>query len=64
MTHNFDSYVDSLQVDLNQAHDTARAKFTSGGMVSENVAGRGADGLHVQLRSLGYLPQAVALADN
>ena len=63
ITHyNFDSYVDSLQVDWNRTQDTARSKFTSGGIVTENFAGRDADGLHVQLRSLGYLPQTVALA--
>jgi len=64
ITHyNFDSYVDSLLVDWNQTQDSARSKFTSGGMVTENYAGRDVDGLHVQLRSLGYLPQTVALAD-
>lgn len=64
ITHyNFDSYVDSLQVDWNQTQDTARSKYASGGMVTENFAGRDVDGVHVQVRPLGYLPQMVALAD-
>jgi hypothetical protein len=64
ITHyNFDSYVDSLQVDWNQVQDIARSKFTSGGIVTENYAGRDADGVHVQVRPIGYLPLTVALAD-
>lgn len=64
ITHyNFDSYVDSLQVDWNQTQDTARSRYSSGDMVTENFAGRDVDGIHVQLRPLGCLPQTVALAD-
>jgi hypothetical protein len=64
ITHyNFDSYVDSLQVDWNKAEDKARSKFISGDMIAENYAERDTDGVHLQLRPLGSLPQTVALAD-
>ena len=63
ITHyNMDSYVDSLQVDWNKAQDTATSRFSSGGLVTENFASRDIDGLHVQVRQPGYLPQAVVIA--
>lgn len=63
ITHfNFDSYVDSLQVDWNKNQDTARSIFTSGDMVTESFMTRDGEGLHAQLRPLGTLPQIVAIA--
>ncbi len=63
ITHyNFDGYVDSLQVDWNKTQDTARSRFSSGSTVTENFASRDLDGVHVQLRQFGSLPQTVALA--
>jgi hypothetical protein len=63
ITHyNFDSYVDTLQVDWNIAQDTAQSRFISGNTVTENFASRKIDGVHVQLRQFGALPQMTVLA--
>lgn len=64
ITHyNFDSYVDTLNVDWNAAQDTAWSRYMTGGSVIENYAVRDSNGVHVQVRPMGYLPQTVALAD-
>lgn len=63
ITHyNFDSYVDTLHVDWNKTQDTAWSRYASEGTVVENFAGRDADGIHVQVRPVGSLPQTVVLA--
>ena len=60
--YNFDSYVDSLQIDWNKAQDLARSRYSSGEMVTESFAGLDGNGVTVQLRSLGAFPQTLALA--
>ena len=62
ITHyNFDSYVDSLQIDWNKTQDSAWSRYSSGETVAENFAGRDGNGVTVQVRQLGSLPQTVAL---
>ena len=64
ITHyNFDSYVDSLHVDWNKTQDTAWSRYASGSTVAENFAEREADGVRLQVRPLGFLPQTVAIAN-
>lgn len=60
--YNFDSYVDSLQIDWNKNQDSAWSRYSSGETVTENFAGRVDNDVTVQVRPLGALPQTVALA--
>lgn len=60
--YNFDTYIDSLQIDWNKSSNTARSRFTSGNTVTESSASQDSDGVHVLLRQFGSFPQSVVLA--
>ena len=60
--YNFDSYVDSLQVDWNKTQDSAWSRYSSDATVTENFAVRDGNGVTVQVRPMGSLPQTVAMA--
>jgi hypothetical protein len=63
ITHyNFDNYVDSLHIDWNATQDSAWSRYASGSTVTETFAERKADGVSLQIRPLGSLPQTLAIA--
>ena len=61
--YNFDSYVDSLQIDWNKVQDSAQSRYSSGEMVTESFVRMDKNNVTVQMRPLGAFPQTVALAE-